>query len=213
MNNEQKKGEFRGSFNIKNDVILIGIIGRLVPIKNHKMFLRSAKYFIIKNPDIKVKFVVVGDGELRNDLQEYTHKLELNEYVTFCGWIRDVSLVYSDLDILALTSLNEGTPVSVIEAMASRVPIISTEAGGVVDLVGIGDQQYRSNGFKVCERGVLCRKDDAPRFAQGIKYLLDMKPIDKKLMLDNACAFVREKYTQERLIRNIEEMYHDLMRT
>jgi glycosyltransferase involved in cell wall biosynthesis len=212
LNCGQFRGQFRKSLGIDKDVILVGIIGRLVPIKNHKMFLRSARHFIIQNPDIKVKFVVIGDGELRTDLQEFAHKLELNEYVVFCGWIKDVSPVYSDLNILALTSMNEGTPVSVIEAMASRVPVISTEAGGVVDLVGMDDHQHRSNGFRVCERGVLCGKDDAKGFSQGIRYLLDMKPKDKDSLLDMACTFVKERYTQERLVRDIEKLYHDLMK-
>ena len=121
-------------------------------------------------------------------------------------------MVYSDLDILSLTSLNEGTPVSVIEAMASRVPVISTDAGGVVDLVGKSDHRHRTNGFRVCERGVLCRKDDAVGFANGIRFIMDMPAQNKDLMLDRACAFVKQKYSRKRLIQNIEDLYLDLMK-
>jgi len=209
INNEQEKGKFRESLNIKNDVILIGIIGRLVPIKNHKMFLRSAKHFIIKNPDIKVKFVVIGDGELRDKLQVFAHKLELNGYVTFCGWIKDVSLVYSDLDILALTSSNEGTPVSIIEAMASSVPVIATDAGGVVDL--LGSPLEWSNGLRICERGILCKKDDPVGFSNGLSYLINMNDSEEEVMLSRACEFVKSKYRQERLIKDIEDLYSKLM--
>ncbi len=210
--NERNRGVFRKKLNIDSQITLVGIIGRLAPIKNHKMFLEIARVFIHENPGSRVQFIIVGDGELRNQLTLMAHTLELQEHVHFFGWVRDVSMVYSDLDILALTSLNEGTPVSVIEAMASRVPVISSDAGGVVDLVGNGDQQNRPNGFRKCERGVLCRKDDASGFAQGIRYLLDMKSEDKSLMLDKACAFVQEKYTQKRLIQNIENLYLDLMK-
>jgi len=211
LNNEQKKGKFRESLNIKNDVILIGIIGRLVPIKNHKMFLRSAKHFIIKNPHIKIKFVVIGDGELRDNLQSFAHKLELNDYVTFCGWIKDVSLVYSDLDILALTSLNEGTPVSIIEAMASSVPVIATDAGGVVDL--LGPSLERSNGFRICERGILCKKDDSIGFSHGLSYLINLNSTEEEIVLSKACEFVKSKYRQERLIKDIEVLYTKLMQS
>jgi len=210
LNNEREKGKFRDSINIENNIILIGIIGRLVPIKNHKMFLRSAKQFIITNPNIKVKFVVIGDGELREQLEELTHKLELNDNVTFCGWIKDVSLVYSDLDILALTSLNEGTPVSIIEAMASSVPVIATDAGGVVDL--LGPSLKRSNSFKICERGILCKKDDPVGFSHGLSYLINLNSEEEKRLLSRARDFVKSKYRQERLIEDIENLYSELMR-
>ena len=209
LDSEKEKGKFRESLSIEKDVILIGIIGRLVPIKNHKMFLRFAKYFMIKNPEIKVKFVVVGDGELRDDLQEFSHKLELDEYVTFCGWIKDISLVYSDLDILALTSLNEGTPVSIIEAMASSVPVIATDAGGVVDL--LGSSLERSNSFRICERGILCKKDDPIGFSHGLSYLINLNSTEERILLSKACEFVKSKYRQERLIKDIEVLYTKLM--
>ena len=114
----------------------IGIVGRLVAIKNHKMFLKSAKIFLDKNPDKDVKFVVIGDGELRNDLMRYCEDERLSDRVVFCGWRKDLQNVYADLDILALTSINEGTPVSIVEAMACSVPVISTDAGGVRGLIG-----------------------------------------------------------------------------
>ena len=158
-----------------------------------------------------MKFVVIGDGKLRNDLQEFAHKLELDEYVTFCGWIKDVSLVYSDLDILALTSLNEGTPVSIIEAMASSVPVIATDAGGVVDL--LGTPLERSNGFRICERGILCQKDDPIGFSHGLSYLINLNSTEEEILLSRACEFVKSKYRQERLIKDIEDLYSNLMQT
>lgn len=209
LNKEQKQGKFRRSLNIMNDVVLIGIIGRLVPIKNHEMFLRAAKHFIAQHPDIKVRFVIVGDGELKNNLQDFAHKLSLDEYVTFCGWIKDVSMVYSDLDVLALTSLNEGTPVSIIEAMASSVPVVATDAGGVVDLLGSPIEQ--SNGFSICERGILCMKNDSIGFSHGLAYLTRMNEAKEAMLLSRACDFVKSKYHQERLIRDIEDIYSKLM--
>ena len=195
LNNKTKKGRFRENLKIDNDVILVGIIGRLVPIKNHKMFLKSAKYFIEKNPNINIKFVVIGDGELRHDLQKAAGRLKLDEHVTFCGWMKDISPVYADLDILALTSLNEGTPVSIIEAMASSVPVIATDAGGVVDL--LGPPQERINGFRVCERGILCNKEDPIGFTRGLTYLVNLDGREEEKLLSRACEFVKSRYRQD----------------
>jgi len=117
LNTGALKGNFRNKLGIADDALLIGIIGRLVPIKNHRMFLDVARLFSDFNRTKKnnhVKFVIVGDGELNTELQTYCRKLNLNDDVIFCGWMRDIPSVYADLDILAMTSLNEGTPVSII---------------------------------------------------------------------------------------------------
>ena len=205
------KGQFRGKFGISDDTLLIGIVGRLVPIKNHRMFFQAARLFINQNPALKVKFMVVGDGELRRELEAYCRQLRLIRHVIFCGWIRDVHLVYADLDILALTSLNEGTPVSIIEAMASSVPVIATDAGGVLDLLGASDGIPSSDGFRVCERGILCRKDDALGFMKGLKYLMDLDAVSKSRLLLQARSYVKERFSEERLIRDMESLYLDLM--
>jgi glycosyltransferase involved in cell wall biosynthesis len=205
------KGQFRRNLGINDDTLLIGIIGRLVPIKNHFMFLRAAKLFLEQNPRVKVKFVVVGDGELRDPLDAYTRELGLSDYVSFCGWIRDVPFVYADLDILALTSTNEGTPVSIIEAMASSVSVIATDVGGVMDLLGSPDGTPSSNGYVLCERGILCQKNDTFGFAKGLKYLMEVDIKEKQKRLLRAHSYVRARFSEERLLRDIESLYVDLM--
>ncbi|MDM8541017.1 glycosyltransferase [Desulfococcaceae bacterium HSG9] len=208
------KGNFRRKFGIADDALLIGIIGRLVPIKNHRMFLDVARLFSDLNRAEKknnVKFVIVGDGELNSELQTYCRELNLSDDVIFCGWMRDVPSVYADLDILAMTSLNEGTPVSIIEAMAASVPVIATEAGGVLDLLGEVDETASSNGFRVCQRGLLCNKNDAPGFAGGLKYMVAMDNNAKNGYIEYARQFVMQKYSQEQLLGNIESLYLELM--
>lgn len=211
LSNGFLKGQFREKFGIRNGTLLIGIVGRLVPIKNHKMFFKAAKLFIEQNPGLWLKFMVVGDGELRGELQAYCRQLGLIDHVIFCGWVKDVHLVYADLDILALTSLNEGTPVSIIEAMASSVPVIATDAGGVLDLLGTPDGINSSNGFRVCKRGILCRKEDALGFAKGLEYLVDLDARNKRTLLTQARSYVKERFSEERLIRDMESLYLDLM--
>jgi len=205
------KGQFRRNLGTNDDTLLIGIIGRLVPIKNHILFLKAAKIFLELNPRVKAQFVVVGDGELRDELESYCHQLELNNHVMFCGWIKNVPAVYADLDILALTSTNEGTPVSIIEAMASSVPVVATDVGGVMDLLGPPDGTPSSDGYVVCERGILCQKNDTFGFAKGLKYLMEVDIQEKQNRLLRAHSFVRARFSEERLLHDIESLYLDLM--
>ncbi len=205
------KGQFRQSLGINNDTLLVGIVGRLVSIKNHMMFLKAARLFLERNPGVPTKFMVVGDGELRDELETYSQQLGLSDHMIFCGWIKNVPVLYADLDILALTSANEGTPVSIIEAMASSVPVISTDAGGVQDLLGPPDGLPSSDGFVVCERGILCRKNDALGFAKGLRYLMEGDTREKQKRLIRARSFVKGRFSEERLLHDIESLYLELM--
>ena len=106
------------------------------------------------NKSQNVKFVLIGDGELRRDLQRFCNELHLSEHVHFYGWVSDVSVVYSDLAVLALTSLNEGTPVSVIEAMASNVPVVTQKDTRREEIIG--------------NAGILVNCEDADEFAKAL---------------------------------------------
>ena len=194
------------------DKLKIGIIGRLVPIKNHKMFLESAKIFLEQHPSIKAFFLIIGDGELREKLIAYCKQQGLSDHVQFCGWQKKLPEIYSNLDIVALTSNNEGTPVSLIEAMACSVPVIATDVGGVQDLLGDSQSEVVSDGFKICERGILCRKNDAKGFANGLKYLVEARQGEREEIINCARIFVEQKYSKQRLIKDIEALYTELMK-
>ena len=131
------QGTFRAQFDISPDAPLIGIVGRLVPIKNHELFLAMADCVRQQHPD--AQFVVVGDGERRVALERQAEALGLRASVIFTGFLRDLRPVYSDLDVLVITSRNEGTPVSLIEALAAGVPVVSTAVGGVPDVLHGGE--------------------------------------------------------------------------
>ena len=211
LGSKMLKGQFRRSLGINDNTLLIGIIGRLVPIKNHMMFFEAARVFLEENPGVHARFVVVGDGELRDELEAYCQELGLASHVVFSGWMRNVPLVYADLDMLALTSTNEGTPVSIIEAMASSVPVIATDAGGVMDLLGPPDGIPSSDGFVVCERGMLCKKNDASGFAKGLKHLMEGDIREKQKRMMRARSFVKGRFSEKRLLHDIESLYLDLM--
>ncbi len=198
LNNDSLKGTIRKEFNINPGVLLVGIVGRLVPIKNHKMFLKAIRKVVDSMPDRDLKFLIIGDGELRQQLEEEVKRLGLTKYVIFTGWILDIAKVYADLDIVALTSMNEGTPVSLIEAMASAKPVIATSVGGVVDIVSDG------------KNGLLTKPDDAGCFADAMICLL--KDEKKRGELGSSGReFARNTFHKDRLIKEIEDLYHDCL--
>lgn len=156
----QAKGRIRKELNIREETLLIGIVGRLAAIKNHKLFLDTIKLLKKENPDIDARFLIIGDGELRNNLKIYATNLEIKDLVYFMGWRKDLANIYADLDIVVLTSLNEGTPLSLIEAMASGKAVVATKVGGVPDLVSDN------------ETGLLVDSNNASQLKKAIVTLL-----------------------------------------
>lgn len=130
---EEARGALRRELRVDATAPLIGIVARLVPIKAHEVFLQSAAQLLQAEP--RARFLVIGDGERRAELEALVERLGIGDAVTFLGWRRDMVSVYADLDVVALTSRNEGSPVALIEAMAAARPVISTRVGGVPEVV------------------------------------------------------------------------------
>lgn len=196
---ESQKGVFRKKMGLSDDASLIGIIGRLVPIKNHRMFLDVARIILDKNRKNNIKFLIIGDGELKDFLEGYAKKLNLQNHVIFTGWVEDLASVYADLDIAALTSLNEGTPVSLIEAMASAKPVVATAVGGVRDLITED------------KNGLLANSNDAEDFSKKLLILLDNNDIRLRFGICGR-EFVKEKYSKNRLINDIKNLYEECLK-
>lgn len=209
-----KRGIFRKKWSIDDNALIVGIVGRLVAIKNHRMFLNAAKLVIDQKDRKTIKFIIIGDGEQRGVLEKYAKDLGIEDRVLFCGWEQDISKVYADLDVLALTSDNEGTPFSIIEAMAAGVPVISTEVGGVKDLIGKQEKTSENlTGFKKCRRGIMCPKNDFISFAKGIEFLLNQKMECKDHMrIITARNYVLNQYSEDKLFREIECLYEALLK-
>ncbi len=132
-----RPGRFRTEMGVPPDAPLIGAVGRLVPIKGLEYLLEAAALVVRRRP--AAVFVLVGDGPLRLALENRARALGLVRQVRFAGWRMDVEHVYGDLDVVVLPSLHEGTPVSVIEAMAAGRPVVATRVGGVPDLLQDGE--------------------------------------------------------------------------
>ncbi len=208
-----RRPRVRAELKLNDDDVLIGIVGRLTEIKNHNLFLRSAAG-LKSTFGSRVRFAIIGDGNLRSDLEEQAKSLGLENEVSFLGTRNDPENFYPALDIVTLTSLNEGTPLTLIEAMANARPVIATAVGGVVDLLGSPvlppKERDHGAGYQLCERGVSVGSGDANGLARGFARL-----IEDPALRDNlgriGFEFVTRNYGKERLLKDIAELYRDLL--
>ncbi|MBK6950803.1 MAG: glycosyltransferase family 4 protein [Crocinitomicaceae bacterium] len=199
-NKEKKRSDFRTKYNLTENEIAIGIIGRLTAIKNHELFIESIR-LITENPNLKVRAFIIGDGERMSELQELATKVEEErgaKIFEFTSWIKNVDDILPGLDIVALTSFNEGTPVSLIEAQASGVPIISTNVGGVSDVVSNGQTGFVIDGF------------ESKTFAEKLSELAVNRELRLK-MSQNGWNYVEHKFHYKRLCNDVANLYKELL--
>lgn len=210
---EQRRPRVRAELKVSEREVLVGIVGRLTEVKNHALFLQAAAACRSLVKSRRVRFVIVGDGKLRPELEAQTKSLSLGDDVVFLGTRNDPENFYPALDIVALTSLNEGTPLTLIEAMANARPVIATDVGGVVDLLGrIVAPADAESGFAICERGLLAKSGDAAGFARGLARLVEDDSLRAQLGARGR-DFVLQNYTKERLLHDMTKLYGQLRAT
>ena len=203
----EKRASFRDEFNIADDEIAIGIIGRLVPVKNHDLFLTAVSH-VVKNSPKKIKAFIVGDGETRTDLENKATQLGLSfstqddlahpHPLVFTSWRSDIDVINAGLDIIALTSLNEGTPVSLIEAQAANKPIVSTRVGGIGDIVIEG------------KTALLADVTDSDTFSAHLLHLVNDDNIRSSLGA-NSSQYVMKRFSYQRLMKDMSDLYYELL--
>ena len=186
----------RPSLGLGSEVPLLGIVGRLVPIKDHSTLFQAMALLQTSNPPVHL--AVVGDGEERARLEELAGRLGLGQRIHFLGWRTDLDTILTEVDVVICASKNEGTPVALIEAMAAGVPVLSTDVGGVADLVAHG------------ETGWLVRPGDPPSLAEAIRHLLGDAALRARLAAAGR-AVALERHGVEGLIRRVETLYATLM--
>jgi len=190
------RGQFRRELELSDTTPLVGIVGRIFPIKNHRLFLDAAVRIVATEP--RARFIVVGDGVLRKAMEQHAHALGIRYSVVFASWRRDLPRIYADLDVLVVSSDNEGTPVSAIEAMAAGRPVVATRVGGLPDL--ISDRKT----------GVLVPPRDPTALAAAVLELLRDEPFARALG-QTASAAVVERFATARLLRDIQALYANLL--
>ncbi len=206
-NKEEKRKLFREKWQLADDEIAVGIVGRMVPVKNHAMFLEAMAQ-VIQQTDKKVKALLIGDGESRAEIELKVAALNLRSTtsaqvdplanIIFCSWIKDVENAYPGLDIIALTSLNEGTPVSLIEAQAAGVPIVTTDVGGIKDIV-------LEN-----ETALISPSGDVNLFAKNMLALVNNHQ-QRKAFADKGFQHVYQKFSYQRLVSDMSSLYNKLL--
>jgi glycosyltransferase involved in cell wall biosynthesis len=190
-------GEGRGRIGLDDDGPVVAIVGRLAPVKDHELFIRAAALLASSHPDLTV--VVAGDGPLRSEL-ERTAKARLGGRVRFLGWVQDLEALYAAVDVIALTSKNEGTPVALIEAGAARRVVVATDVGGVRDVVQDG-----ATGYVVPAASAQAVSDAVSRLLSD--------PQRRREMGARAREWVRDRFSLHRLVDDMARLYESRVMT
>lgn len=206
-NQAEKRKKFRAEFNLSDNEIAVGIIGRLVPVKNHYLFLKAIKY-VFDNSSKKIKAFIIGDGETRKDLENIAKEVNIlfstenapehAHPLVFTSWRSDVDVINAGLDIVCLTSFNEGTPVSLIEAQAANRPIVSTRVGGISDIVVEG------------ETALLADLQETEKFGEHLLKLVEDDDLRIK-MGQSSHEHVMNRFSYQRLVSDMSELYYELL--
>ncbi len=193
----------------RNDAFLlnrIGWVGRMTAVKEPRMFPAIAAEIVRQGPGFQ--FSMVGGGELRNQVSADITQLGIKNECQLWGWRHDMPDVYRQLDLLCLTSRNEGTPVAMIEAMASGCLVVASAVGGVSDLLGAVES--REEGFSFCRHGVLVLDRRPVIFARAVNALL--RDLGRgQAMRRAAYVYAMSHFSQESLIKNIHDLYSEIV--
>jgi glycosyltransferase involved in cell wall biosynthesis len=206
-NMDSKRVSFRNEFNIDEDTIVVSIVGRLAPVKNHALFVDAVADLFKQEPAAKVKIFIVGDGEMFEPIVAQVKAYGLsysvpaaenkNAQVIFTSWRKDIDTINAGSDIIALSSVNEGTPVSIIEALASGKAVICTDVGGIKDIMedgvtGIISSQNRED------------------FSNKLTGLVNDTTL-RKSIAEKGRATTLQNYSYTRLVNDVERLYDKLL--
>jgi len=201
-----KRQSFRQEFSLSEDALAIGIVGRLVPVKQHSLFIEIAEQ-LIQSAKQQLRFFIVGNGPEKNKIEQLivqknlTYTVEAtnrNAQFIFTSWRHDMDIVYAGLDIVMLTSLNEGTPVSIMEAMSAAKPVVSTNAGGVAELIDSGKTGFVGTTRKqLTDQVVMLIEDRLKRNEIG----------------SNAVQFATQRLSKAYEVEQLKKLYFELIQT
>ncbi len=188
-------GHLRKEFGLSPDIPLIGNVAALADHKDHFTFLRTAKLLI--NQGFKAHFFIIGDGELRAELEAFSQAENLQEQVTFTGFRANVTELLPELDYFLFTSKTEGLGTSILDAFAAKVPVVATAGGGIPELV------------KHQETGLLAPVKDADLLAKHLQKLISNDSLRDKLT-KNALKWV-QKFSKKETARQTLLSYQELL--
>jgi sugar transferase (PEP-CTERM/EpsH1 system associated) len=194
--NTRDKRQLRYKYGYEDEDFILGTVGRLDPIKDHHLLIKA--YAGLYRKYRKIKLIIVGDGPCRQRLEVTTKTLGMKGNVHFLGKREDVPDILKLFDVFALSSIGEGLSNTILEAMATGIPVIATHVGGNSELVANG------------ETGNLVPQGDIDRFAQALEqYILD-KELAKKHG-ENGRLRVVSHFSLEKMVESYRKVYCDLL--
>ncbi len=205
---ETLRETFRKKYNLLDDDIAIGIVGRIVPVKNHSFFVKVIHAVLSSGTANSPAFFITGDGDLKMQVEEQLLQKNISfnnktitsqNRVVFTSWLTNIGEVMNGLDIVVLTSLNEGTPLSIIEAQFYKKPVVATNAGGVKDSLQDGIT------------GFLAEKNDIVLFSKKLSALIDDKEL-RQTMGEAGNKFASATFSKQKEVTAIKNLYLSLLK-
>jgi glycosyltransferase involved in cell wall biosynthesis len=187
--------ETRKELGIDPGSIVIGTVGRLNTEKGHKYLLEAARDVLTSFPE--TVFLIVGKGPLERELKDFARKAKISPNVLFTGFYQDLRKVLNVIDLFVVPSLSEALPLSLLEAMAARKPVISTNVGGIPEVVKTG------------ETGIVVNSGAADELAQALITLLENKDKARELA-KNGQELIREQFSTQAVTKKLEAIYREL---
>lgn len=201
INVASNREKFRNQYGLSTNDIAVGIVGRVVPIKNHFLFLEIAKQVLSTGAN-NVYFFIIGDGATNKELKQqldnegvgYATSASADKKIIFTSWIEDMASVYHGLDIVLLTSFNEGTPLSIIEAQFCGKPVIASNVGGLKDTFANGQSGFLIDGFAV------------ENYTEKLMLLINHQEL-RNAMSKAAISFATSTFNKQKEVLAIKKLY------
>ncbi len=204
----EQRARFRSKYGLKENDVAVGIVGRIVAVKNHSLFVNAIEQMIKVPTHNPVAFFIIGDGKLKNHVEKNlqqknisfnNHSVDKENRVVFTSWLTEMHKVMNGLDVIALSSLNEGTPLSVIEAQYFKKPVVCTNVGGVKDTVLDG------------KSGFLVDSKDAIAFTEKLRLLVEDQGL-RNNMGEEGYKFVAARFSKKDEIGATKAFYKFLLK-
>ncbi|MCI5147395.1 MAG: glycosyltransferase family 1 protein, partial [Candidatus Electrothrix sp. AR3] len=188
--------KIRQELGIGLGILLIGSFGRISPEKGQKYFIAAAAQVLKKIPD--ARFLILGDGFQGDEMKAYAASIGIADSMTFLGFRKNIAEFYSALDLFVLPSLLEGTPMALLEAMSTELPVVATRVGGVGRIIRDG------------ENGVLVSSANIEELARAMTQLLQ-NPVEAKKMAEDALQTIAERYSSQKMTDACMDLYTELV--
>lgn len=197
---DAKRKQIRQEYGLKDDEVAIAIVGRLAPVKDHDYFLQVIEN-VLSSTEVPIRVFIVGDGSEKEHIQQKVAAINQRHpgSIVMTSWILDISTFNQGMDIVCLTSKNEGTPVSIIEAQASGLPVVSTDVGGVRDILADG------------QAGFVIKRENIETYIDKLRLLIEDPSLRNKFA-NFGKQSVMEEFSYHRLVKDMSSYYKTLLK-